>query len=127
MKKVLILVVLMVPMFLMAQHRPTQRGIDRSEGNYMMMVVSQETKQVETSSKKKKGVEAMKPATNKVNIRFDFGKEGREGTEAIAQEGASFTNEVDALTFLGRQGWRIQHVLETSTARGKEYRFYMMR
>ena len=120
MKRVLmILTVALVPALLMAQAKKVQtnRTTDKSKQTayvsfeYMTMKVTKaENKTVQSPKKGKKTSEKVQSSSerSKMSISFDFGVSARvRGADMLNRQASSLKTLVDALNFLGSNGWEL--------------------
>ena len=120
MKKVLmILTVALAPALLMAQAKKVQtnRTIDNSKQTayvsyeYMTMKVTKaENKTVQSPKKGKKTTEKVQSSSerSKMSISFNFGVSARvRGADLLNRQATSLKTLVDALNFLGSNGWEL--------------------
>tara|TARA_Y100001933_G_C18668585_1_gene425888 strand:- start:145 stop:558 length:414 start_codon:yes stop_codon:yes gene_type:complete len=123
MKKVLmILAVVLAPVLLMAQAKKvsTNRAIGNSNQTayvsyeYMTMKATKaEKKTVQSPKKGKKTTEKVQSSSerSKMSISFDFGVSARvREADLLNRKASSLNTLVDALNFLGSNGWELVSV-----------------
>ena len=112
MKKTLLMLCFMLPMFLMAQNRPDKQRNDKKHFApvsfvYMTMEMNQINKPVESPkrNKNKKSKEISKSKTN-----YTFESLNKNLVNSLSKQSADFKTEMDALNLLGRMGWELVHI-----------------
>lgn len=123
MKKILmILAVVLAPSLLLAQAKkvPTNRATDNSKKTayvsyeYMTMRVAKaEKKTVQSPKKGKKETEKVQSSSERtrMSISFDFGISARvREADLLNRKASSLKTLVDALNFLGSNGWELVSV-----------------